>query len=176
MTRLLLALLQRSARNTGAARDLRSGTHSAVYPTASRAVARLFLVIGVAIAVVLGMIKEARQEPRVLVAMAFFLVLTTCLVIEFTGVRVEWTDAEIGFTSPWASSRRLRWNDIVQVKYAAAARWFIVRGRDGTKIRLSYLLGGLGDLLEEMKRRTSDQVRGQLELAMRTEFPEQREP
>jgi hypothetical protein len=41
--------------------------------------------------------------------------------------------------------------------------WFVVRGRDGAKIRLSQLLGGLGDLFEEMKRRASDEVRVQIE-------------
>jgi hypothetical protein len=172
MTRLILALLQKSARSTRAEHDLRSGTHVAAYPTAVRAFAWSLLVIGIGVAGVVAAIKAARQEPSMVVVTVLFLVLTAYMVAEFTMVRAEWDDAELNFASPWGSARRLRWTDIVHIEYSASARWFIVRARDGTKIRLHYFLGGLHDLLTEMKQRTSDQVRGQLEQAMRTEFPE----
>lgn len=89
-----------------------------------------------------------------------------------TRVRVEWTETAVSIASPWAPPRCLPWDQIVEVKYSPSARWFIVRGSDGTRIRLGNLLGGLGELLDEMKRRTSDEVRGQIEVAMRAEFPE----
>jgi hypothetical protein len=167
MTRFVLSLLQKAARNTQA--DVSEGTAArvATYPVAVRAVAWGLLILGTVGAVPIAAYNAAHGAVLLgtVIGVAMVVVLVGT-VAEFTRVRVEWTETAVSFASPWSAPRRLEWDEIVDVTYSRAAGWFVVRGRSGVKIRLSHLLGGLGDLLEEMRVRGSDDVRRQIERAM----------
>ena len=164
MTRLVHSMLQKAAHRTRAEVDVTTARRVATYPTAARAAAWTSLVLGVAAAVLIAGYDVTHGAPlEGLFIGAAIISGVAALVAEFTRVRVEWTDTALSFASPWAAPRHIPWDDIVEVKYSQIAGWFIVRGRSGAKIRLSHLLGGLGDLFDEMKQRASDDVRRQIE-------------
>jgi hypothetical protein len=165
MTRLVLSLLRKAARNTRADVDDTKAARVATYPAAVRALALVMLVmlvIGIVGAAIVAGYNATHGAPlRGTVIAAAIVAVPLVTATEFTSVRVEWTDTAVNFASPWNAPRSAAWEDIVEVKYSKTAGWFVVRAPNGAKIRLSHLLGGLGDLLEEMKRRGSDEVRGQ---------------
>jgi hypothetical protein len=150
MTRVILAWLRSTALNTRAGVDPVTGARTATYPTAIRVVGWILLAVGIGVAALVAM-----HNPPLNAALidAPILALTLTLVLELTRVRVEWDDAEVRVASPWSRRRGIRWEEIVGVEYSKSAQWTVLRGRTGVKIRLSDLLGGVGDLVEEMKRR-----------------------
>jgi hypothetical protein len=166
-TSLFLSFLHAVARNTRAKlADVGDGTtiQVATYPMAMQAFAWSMLVIGIPVAAVIGG-YDALHGAVVMgtvISVAIVVVLLGT-VAELTRVRVEWTDTAVTLASPWSTPRSLDWDEIVEVTYSPTAAWFVVRGRGGAKIRLPNLLGGLGDLFEEMKRRGSDELRGQID-------------
>jgi hypothetical protein len=163
MTRFILALMQRAARNTPAEVDAKTAARVATYPTVVRGVGWALLVLGVGGTVLVAGHQITHQTllQGILISAAIVSVLVA-IVTEFTRVRVEWTDTTLSFSSPWTTPRSIPWDEIVEVTYSQTAAWFVVRGRNGAKIRLSNLLGGLGDLFDEMKMRGSDEVRAQI--------------
>ena len=165
MTRFIVALIQKAARNTPAEVDARTAARVATYPTVVRGLAWVLLVLfAPGAALVAGyQITHGTPLPGIVVGAAI-LSAVVGMVVEFTRVRIEWTDATVSVTSPWAAPRSIHWDEIVEVTYSPTAGWFVVRARQGAKIRLSKLLGGLGDLFHEMKMRGSDAVRGQVEV------------
>ncbi len=164
MTRFVLGLLHKAARNTQAGVDDGTAARVATYPIAVRALAWGMLVVGVAGAVVVAGYNATHGAVFTGLAIAVVIIsVIAATVAEFTRVRVEWTDTNLQYNSPWSAPRRVTWEDIVEVTYSQTANWFVVRDRDGAKIRLPHLLGGLGDLFDEMKRRGSDELRGQIE-------------
>ncbi len=165
MTRFILMLLQKAARDTPTEADAKTAARVATYPTLVRGTGWVLLVLGVGAAALVAGYQIAHQTPLqgILIGVAILTVLVV-MVAEFTRVRVEWTDDTVSFSSAWAAPRTIPWDEIVEVSYSQTAGWFVVRGRHGTKIRLPHLLGGLGDLFHEMKLRGSDTVRGQVEV------------
>jgi hypothetical protein len=177
MTRFFIALMERSARKTRAEAGGAAGARIASYPVGIQAVGWGLLGTWTALAIGITIYQATRNQApyRGMLIGAAVVAVLAAMVAEFTRVRVEWTDTALSFDSPWAAPwadpSRIAWEDIVQVKYSASARWFVVRGRDGTKIRLHYWLGGLADLFDDMKLHVSDELRAQIETAMKTEFP-----
>ena len=167
MSRFVLGALQRSAGKGRANVDEQSGALIARYPTAARRVAwgMLALVTGSAVYAVL---HTATPHAMFIgaVASAAIIALVACIVVEFTRVQVAWTPDDVSLTSPWARFRQLRWDDIASVTYSPSAGWFVLRGKDGMKIRLPQLLTGLEELLDELRERTHGSVREQLERAV----------
>jgi hypothetical protein len=163
-TQFVFAVLRQVARNTQAHVDDRTAVRVATYPAAARAVAWGTLTLGLAGALIIAGYNATHGAvlQGTIIAAAIVTVLVAT-VAEFTRVRVEWTDTGLQYSSPWSAPRRLRWEEIVGVTYSRTPDWFVVRGRGGTKIRLPRLLGGLGELFEEMKHRGSEEVRWQIE-------------
>jgi hypothetical protein len=167
MTPLLMRLLRRAAHNTRAELDPDTIARVAKYPPATRALVWGLFVLGIAGAALITGYNAVHGAALVGISIGLGLVVVLVgMVAEFTRVRVEWTDTAVSFASPWSAPRSLEWDEIVDVTYSRTAGWFVVRARNGTKIRLPHLLGGLGDLLEEMQLRGSDEVRRQIERAM----------
>jgi hypothetical protein len=99
------------------------------------------------------------------ISCAAFIAGSVAMVVDFMRVRAEWTDTELTFSSPWGGTRKLRWTDVAEVTYSHSSGWFVVRGQDGTKVRLSQFLGGTTDLFKEMKERAPG-VAAQVDAAM----------
>ena len=54
-----------------------------------------------------------------------------------------WFDSgAVGTRSVWRGHQELRWCDVARVSFSPASGWITLRGRDGTKLRISHLLQG----------------------------------
>jgi hypothetical protein len=169
MTRLILKLMQTAARKTSAKVDAATGVRVATYTPVARGLGWMLLLIAVVgIAFILSQIGLQGVTAAGGIACAAVVALCAAMVLEFTGVRAEWTDSELTFTSPWGGTRQLRWSEVTEIHYSAAAGRFILRGQNGTKVRLGLFMGGITDLLDDLKRRASPPLVAQVEQAMAT--------
>jgi hypothetical protein len=84
--------------------------------------------------------------------MAIMNLINGALIVETSLVTVSWTEQGIAIRSPWARARSISWQDVEGVTYSESMRWFVVRAKDGTKLRVSLYLGGIGQLLEAFSR------------------------
>ncbi|HEX4341375.1 MAG TPA: PH domain-containing protein [Polyangiaceae bacterium] len=167
MTRLILALMRRSADAAVAERDGVGGDRIARYTGVARGIVIAvfaFLFAGSAFAI-------SQQSTRyallvTCVECSAFLLLGAALVLEMTRVEARCSVCELRLSSPWSGERKLRWDDVVHVRFSRAANWFVLRGRDGTKIRLATLLGGLPELLDDLKRRADPALQSQIDTAI----------
>lgn len=167
MNRLLIWLMRRAGAKTPARIDESTGARIATYTPFAKVVAWILLVGVIVLASVILTHIDHSQLTIMIAFCAAFVAVAVAIVLEFTRVRAEWTDAELTFTSPWGGTRRLRWTDLKEVEYSRNAGWFIVRGQDGTKVRLAQFLGGTTDLFKEMKERTPG-IAAQVDRALAT--------
>jgi hypothetical protein len=54
--------------------------------------------------------------------------------------------------SPWRGRRFLAWDEVAEVSFSAMNSWFVVRGADGWKFRVSVLVPGLNAFLEQCEK------------------------
>ena len=107
-----------------------------------------------------------RAPPSVVVLFGVMLIVSACMVLEFSATRTAWTEHEIVSSSPWTGEKRVLWTDIVKVTYSPLNQWFVIKSRSGVKIRLHTLLGGLVFLLRDLRIRLSPDVYTRAEEAM----------
>lgn len=75
-------------------------------------------------------------------------VFACCLAAGALAVSLEvqstaWFDSDgVGTRSVWRGQKELAWSEVSQVSFSPASGWFVLRGRDGTKLRVSHLLQG----------------------------------
>jgi hypothetical protein len=108
-------------------------------------------------------VEDAARHPGCRHFVGVFLLSTVIMVREFTEVRARWSAGVLTSITPWRRERSIRWDRVASVKFSRAASWFVVRGADGTVIRLPTLLGGLRCLVEEMRWRCPPPVQGRIE-------------
>jgi hypothetical protein len=159
--------LRAAARKTPAVVDRVTGAHRATYPTVTRVTSWVILVLTFAIST---FVASRVQSTRGLLIggtiSALIVPIAVAIVMEFTQVRVEWTASGIAARTPWNGPRRLRWEDLVSVRYSKLAGWFVIRDSRGGVVRVSQLLSGVGELLETMEQRVNPSVRGQIDVAV----------
>ena len=153
MNRLLFWVMRRAGAKAPARIDESTGARIATYTPVAKVFAWVILVGVVALATLVLTGIERSQLTTMGILFGAFVAAGVAMVLEFHRVRAEWTDVELTFTSPWGGTRRLRWTDLKDVQYSHSAGWFVVRGQDGTKVRLGQFLGGTTDLFNEMKER-----------------------
>jgi hypothetical protein len=95
-------------------------------------------------------------EPRVrvgetLVFASIFLLLTLAFLLETFQVRVVMTSEGVLSWSPWRRRRSLTWSDVTETRYSEICRWFVLVGRDGTKIRVSVYLVGIREFIDAVR-------------------------
>jgi hypothetical protein len=73
-----------------------------------------------------------------------FLALIAPLVIEVFGVGHRLTDEGIERVTPWSKRVFVRWQDVTSVRLNPVMSWFVVTGREGARVRLSFYLSGIG--------------------------------
>lgn len=83
-------------------------------------------------------------------------VVAAYLVIGFFCVSLLWEAAwfyvaldreGIMVRSAWRGRRTFRWDDVVEMTYSSLNMWFIFRLADGSKVRISSLVGNLNEFL-----------------------------
>ena len=115
------------------------------------------------LAAILWLDPPSRWEPPwsewILVAIfGSFALVAAAGLLETLTLRVEVSPRGVQIDSPWSGVRTLAWNEIVEVGYSPAMMWFTLRGRDGTRIRVSRLLRGIPDLARALRAHLEPRV------------------
>jgi hypothetical protein len=99
-----------------------------------------------------------------------FLALIVPLVVEVFGVGHRLTDDGIERVTPWSRRVFVKWADVTSVRFNAVASWFVVTGREGERVRLSFYLSGVGTFARLVLEKVAPEAyaghaitRGQLE-------------
>ncbi len=74
------------------------------------------------------------------------------LFLETTCTRIELSDEGIEASSPWRSTRFLRWSEVTEVASLCNITLFVLTGTDGKKIRVPLYLTGLAELAARIRR------------------------
>ena len=94
-----------------------------------------------------------RDNNRIIVGLLAFGIFEAILIVETFGVSIRMSDQSIVAYSAWRLPRTIAWDDVLSVSYSHAMYWFVVIGSDGTKIRASLFLSGIGTLVSEINFR-----------------------
>jgi hypothetical protein len=110
-----------------------------------------FLILIVAILATEGIAKPG-NTPLV-IGLAAIALLASFPVLEAFGVSIRLGDQSIIGCAPWRLPRTIDWNDIQSIKYSHSMKWFLIEDANGSKIRVSILISGLGDFATEIRNR-----------------------
>ena len=164
---LILTLLMRAGRRASATVDASSGARIARYPAAARLLAWFLLLAVVAISgFVLTHLPSTRETVIGAIISCAFIAATASLLLEFTSIRASWTPKQVELSSPWGGKRAIDWSDLTEVRFSQGMNWFVLRGRTWTVVRLSGLLGGLTELLVELRAQASPAMLPQMDEAV----------
>lgn len=83
----------------------------------------------------------------------FFDSLGIWLLVEAISVRIVLCDQSITSYCAWRLPRTIHWTDVDEVSFSSLAQWFVVKGRQGEKIRVSPLISGIGEFASEVRSR-----------------------
>jgi hypothetical protein len=91
---------------------------------------------------------QLSQTFSLIALVIFFTLSSVYLTFEVIFVKGYFDDDGIWFESFWEGRRFQRWENMVFFDKNDLFSWYILEFEDGTKIRLSYFLGGVNNLLE----------------------------
>ena len=70
---------------------------------------------------------------------------------EAFGVKGKFDDETLELKTPWTGVKKESWSNLESVKFNSSCSWYTFTFKNGTKIRLSYMLSGHGLVLEHAK-------------------------
>ncbi|MCA1686603.1 MAG: hypothetical protein LC745_11650, partial [Planctomycetia bacterium] len=77
---------------------------------------------------------------------------------EIIGNTVRLGEQSVVSHSPWRLPRTLDWGDVKEVTYSGRGDAISIRGVDGTRIKVSFMLSGMGTLYDELDSRFDPSV------------------
>ena len=89
---------------------------------------------------------------------AGFAALSAAGFVELVTLRVEVSTYGVRVCSPWTGQRQLAWHEIAEIRYAPAMMWFVLRGGNGMRLRVSKGLRGIPELGREVRARLEPSV------------------
>jgi hypothetical protein len=116
-------------------------------------VAKGFAVIalgGVAISTLLSGVRHPAG-----MAMLALTVVITALATEFFAVRHDYDNTGITYRSAWSRRRRVSWSEIDKVEWRPMVKWLDLETRDGRRLHLPPMLGGLAGFAKLALRQIS---------------------
>ena len=75
---------------------------------------------------------------------------------EYFFTRGTYDDNGIDFSTPWTGRKTESWNDLRAVDFNATANWFVLTFRSGSKVRISTMLSGHGEVLGMLDTKASE--------------------
>ena len=70
---------------------------------------------------------------------------------EYFKVKGNFNKQEIDFNSPWTGRKIEKWSDLVSITSSSFASGYVLKFKNGTKIRISNYLIGHGEILDLLK-------------------------
>ena len=92
--------------------------------------------------------QESSQTIALLLLIIFFTASTIYLTLEIIFTKGSFDEETITFNTIWRGQKKQRWEDLIYIDSNDTLSWYILGFQDGTKIRLSYFLSGVGDLMD----------------------------
>jgi hypothetical protein len=115
-----------------------------------------FAMFGIPLAITaLGFSRPPKNQDdlRAFIGMyALFAVLTIPLWWEATRFALILTTEGLDYLSPWRGRQFIAWDEIEELSYSLLCQWFIVRAKDGRRIRVSMLVSGVSAFLAECEQ------------------------
>jgi hypothetical protein len=113
----------------------------------------LFFVGIVAGLVAIWFNVEPKDKIPLLFLIGLFGGLTLPMAIEFCLVRIGFDENGIYCYSGWRPKRTIDWTAIESVEFSQSMQWWVLRTKGAGKIRVSVLLSGLQEFLDELEKR-----------------------
>ena len=63
----------------------------------------------------------------------------------------KFDEEKIYYQSIWGGKREQKWQDLVSITPKDSLSWYELKFSDGSKMRLSYFLGGVEELMEFLR-------------------------
>jgi hypothetical protein len=122
----------------------------------------LFAAFGVPLAItILVFFNPPKNEGDVWAIVglyALFAFLSAPLLWESLRFALTTSPEGLDCQSPWRGRQFLYWDEIEEISYSSMNSWFVIRAVDGWKFRVSLLVPGLSDFLEECERHLSPEM------------------
>jgi hypothetical protein len=81
--------------------------------------------------------------------------VVSALAAEFFGVRHHYDNTGITYRSAWSRRRRVSWSEIDKVEWRPTVKWLDLKTRDGRRLHLPPMLGGLAGFAQLALRQIS---------------------
>ena len=92
--------------------------------------------------------EEISQTISLTLLTIFFTSSAIYLILEVIFTEGEFDEEKIRLKTIWSGRKNQKWQDLISIESNDALSWYVLRFKDGTKIRLSYFLGGVGDVID----------------------------
>jgi hypothetical protein len=89
------------------------------------------------------------------IAMLALTSVVSALVTEFFAVRHDYDNTGITYRSAWSRCRRVSWSEIDKVEWRPMVKWLDLETRDGRRLHLPPMLGGLAGFAQLALRQLS---------------------
>jgi hypothetical protein len=113
--------------------------------------AKGFAVIALGAVALATLLGGVHHPAALLIFASVVLALTT----EFFGVRHAYDNAGLMYRSAWSRRRRVSWAEIEKVEWRPIVKWLDLKTRDGRRLHLPPMLGGLAGFAELALRQIS---------------------
>lgn len=151
-----LSLLMWAAQRGRPAVDLETGTLQFRHSGLFRGFSYFFafgVPLGITALVIFNPPKNENEIGIVVGLYGFFALLSAPLLWESLRFSLTVSAEGLDCQSPWRGRHFFAWNEVEEVKFSSVNSWFIIRGKDGWKFRVSILVPGLARFLEECEER-----------------------
>ena len=122
------------------------------YGAGLRGFAAFTTALAVAIAIA-SLFINPEDRPSILFIAAIFALPSAYLLPHAYLTRFDFDDQGILAASPWQKQTFVAWEDIVDVRYSAAEKSYVVVAPSGFEMKLHAYMSGVPDLVAEMQRR-----------------------
>ena len=95
--------------------------------------------------------EELSQTISLVALILFFSASSIYLLGEVLFTKGKFDEEKIYYQSIWSGKREQKWQDLVSITPKDSLSWYELKFRDGSKMRLSYFLGGVEDLMEFLR-------------------------
>jgi len=92
--------------------------------------------------------QKFSQTVSLILLIIFFTASSLYLLAEVLFTKGRFDEEGIYFQSIWGGKREKKWKDLISIDSNDTLSWYILTFKDGEKIRISYFLGGAGDMID----------------------------
>ncbi|MES0489986.1 MAG: hypothetical protein ABUK01_08350 [Leptospirales bacterium] len=146
---LALSALVKAAKVPAQARD---GKMWVEYGRTFKIFTFVFVLIPCALGILMFYVDPEGKFPVLMMALGFG-ALAIPLFLEAFFVRIGFDDTTAYCSSPWRSSRQIKFSDMEEPYYSESMQWWVIPTKTQGKIRLQSFISGQSEFLEKVRER-----------------------